>query len=385
MSRRVIPFWKDIVESWSSLRHFQRLPRDLRRFVFYAESRADWAFLGPVASALQKREHAVVRLTSDPQDPVLECADAFYIGMGTARTVLFRMLEADVFVMTLSDLNTYHLKRSAHPVHYVYIFHSIASTHRVYREHAFDHYDTICCVGPHHIEEIRRTEQVYGLAPKELIRHGYGRLDTLIRDLGQRDGAVVQEKSTPHILVAPTWGPSSLVEHGLEELLADLLRYGYQVTIRFHPMTHRHHPDLAERVSANLQGIGSLQIDPHVDTTQALLDADVMISEWSGAPLEYAFARLRPVLFIDTAHKINNQAFERIELPCLEEDIRERIGCVVPPGNWSDVCAKIDELLREEELWKDRIRAVRDETVFNIGSSGEVGADAILEALEKKG
>ena len=45
--------------------------------------------------------------------------------------------------MTIPDLGQLWLKRSVHPVRYVYLFHSTNSTHTVYRKGAFDAYDTI--------------------------------------------------------------------------------------------------------------------------------------------------------------------------------------------------------------------------------------------------
>jgi len=49
----------------------------------------------------------------------------------------------------------------------------MVSTHRVYREHAFDAYETIFCLGEHHIKEIRKTEQVYNLSKKILLNINY--------------------------------------------------------------------------------------------------------------------------------------------------------------------------------------------------------------------
>ena len=35
----------------------------------------------------------------------------------------------------------------------------MVSRHMVYREGAFDNYDTICATGPHHVKEIRAIEE----------------------------------------------------------------------------------------------------------------------------------------------------------------------------------------------------------------------------------
>ncbi len=153
-------------------------------FVFYAEDGASWVHFEPVIRALATTHgRGVCYLTSSPRDPVLEREDeavrAFYIGDGACRTFLLRILEAGVVVMTMPDLETFHIKRSKYPVHYIYLHHSIVSTHMIYRRGAFDGFDTVFCVGPHHLAEIRETEALYGLKPKLLVEHGYGRLDSI--------------------------------------------------------------------------------------------------------------------------------------------------------------------------------------------------------------
>ena len=48
----------------------------------------------------------------------------FYIGSGIFRTIFFSTINAKVLVMSLPDLNTFHIKRSKYPVHYIFIPHS---------------------------------------------------------------------------------------------------------------------------------------------------------------------------------------------------------------------------------------------------------------------
>jgi len=380
MFSNLLKKWRAGREAWAGLQAFNAQPRAAKRCVFYAETAADWAYLGPVAKALQARGERVIRITSERDDPVLAGDDAFFVGFGAARTVLFRTIDADAFVMTLSDLETFHLKRSVNLVHYFYVFHSIASTHRVYREHAFDAYDTIFCAGPHHVEEIRKTEAVYGLRPKRLLEHGYGRLDTLIADIDARSKPAVAN-AMPNVLVAPSWGECSIVKHCLEPLLETLLAAGFNVTLRLHPMTRRHQPALAESLLAKYSPGGRFQFDPHINTTDSLLGADIMISDWSGAPLEYAFSRERPVIFLDTPPKVHNPNHARIGLPYLEEEIREELGRVIPLSDLPVVPEAVRELLAETAEWAPRIRAARERAVFNVGRSGDVAAEHIITTL----
>ena len=373
--------WREGREAWRGVRAFEALARENRRLVFYAETAADWAHLEPVAAALERKGARVARLTSDREDPALGRGNAFFVGSGSALTILFRTLEADGVVMTLTDLDQFHLKRSAHDsVHYFYVFHSIASTHRVYREHAFDAYDTILCVGPHHLTELRRTEAVYGLPAKRLVEHGYGRLDKLIADMRSRE-LTPKKEGKINVLVAPSWGESSMVRHCLEPVIDVLVSARLEVSLRIHPMTARLQPGLAQGLVRRYATSGHFHFDPDVATTEALLSADIMISEWSGAPLEYAFARERPVIFIDTPPKIHNPNFSRVGLPALEATIREEIGVVIALDEIPALPEAVHALVAERDRWSERIRAVRDRTVFNIGRSGDVAAEHILGTL----
>jgi len=93
-----------------------------------------------------------------------------------------QFVNCKVLIMTLTDLSNYHIKKSVYPVHYIYLFHSLISIHMMYRFGAFDNYDTIFCVGPHQVNEIRATEKLYELKPKKIVNYGFGRLDTLLQE-----------------------------------------------------------------------------------------------------------------------------------------------------------------------------------------------------------
>ena len=75
----------------------------------------------------------------------------------------FQLLKATVMVLTMMDLGNLQLKTSINPVHYIYIFHSMGSTHMVDHANSYDAYDSLFCVGPHHVAELRRREALSGI------------------------------------------------------------------------------------------------------------------------------------------------------------------------------------------------------------------------------
>ena len=370
---------KNIFKAWANLIRLNNLPNDIKSIVFYAENSSDWVFLNPVAESLKLLNKNIIRITSDPDDNLLSVPYVYYIGSGGARTVLFRLIKADAFIMTLTDLGSYYLKKSLYPVHYFYIFHSIVSTHRIYREHAFDSYDTILCVGSHQIKAIRARERIYGLAKKNLEEHGYAKLDNIINK--KKLSKINNNDIVNNVVISPTWGDGSLVKLYLERLIQILISNNFNVTLRLHPMTLRHYPNISKNLLNKYANSGKFFFDPYIENVDTLLYADIMISDWSGASIEYAFGTNRPVIFIDTKPKINNNDWKKINLPCLEETIRKDIGKIVSINELENIPKIIKEILNNIKLWSNNINNIRDRTVFNVGNSGTVGAKIICKTL----
>jgi len=315
------------VAHWKAMRQFVALPRSFRTLVFYSEGPGDWPHLGPVIERLLHDHDAhVTYLTSGSDDPGLQLVHerfrTFDIGAGTVRTVLFRCIDCTHFVMTLPDLERFHLKRSVHPVHYVYLFHSLNSMHTIYRQGALDAYDTILCAGPHHVEEIRATEAAYGLRAKQLVEHGSTKLDSVLAQV-RAPGSSARPHHERTVLVAPTWGESSLIEQPVgQEMLDILVRAGYRTVLRLHPMTGRRQPALVRALRQKYGEQSGVTLEEDMNATESWLRSDVMISDWSGAALEYAFALQKPVVFINTPPKVNNPEWERIAVRPFEEPLR---------------------------------------------------------------
>jgi hypothetical protein len=381
---------QSLIEEWMAARRFQSLPDQARSIVFYAEDGDSWPHFEPIIRELTgPMARDVCYLTSSRSDPILRTDNprirAFCIGEGAVRTSVFLSMRADVCVMTMPDLDTFHIKRSRiRPVHYVYVFHSMVSTHMIYRKGAFDAFDTILCVGPHHAREISSTEAAYGLKKKNLVYHGYGRLDTMLASGSTRRNGP-QATKNPHVLVAPSWGLGGLLETRGTHTCRALLEAGLRVTLRPHPMTRRKCPECLRSIERELAGHPGLTMETGVTSFDSLQSADVMISDYSGAALEFAFAYEKPVVFVDVPLKVNNPEYERIGCVPLEISIRERIGRVVAPDKPAELPKHVQELMGQAEGMRKQIRQIRDDTVYNVGTSGHAGALAIMMAQAAMG
>ena len=83
-------------------------------------------------------------------------------------------MDADVVVMTMPDIENYHIKRSyiRKDINYVYVPHGMDSLNMTMRTGSMDHYDSVLCTGKIQKEEIEKTEEVYNLPKKELVEWG---------------------------------------------------------------------------------------------------------------------------------------------------------------------------------------------------------------------
>ena len=137
----------------NELKKFENLDKEEKQIVFYSENQnSSFIFESLIDELINKHDVSICYVTSSKEEPILKTTNekikTFFIGEGIVRTKFFLNLKADILIMTMPDLETFHIKRSKiYPVHYVYIFHAMLSTHLVYQKEAFDHYVTIFCVG----------------------------------------------------------------------------------------------------------------------------------------------------------------------------------------------------------------------------------------------
>ena len=367
---------------WKEVKRFNKLDKRDRSIVLYLENESDFIFFKPIVEKLtQEYDTKICYVTSSKTDPMLNCNDknilSFYIGDGVARSNFFINLKATIIVMTMPDLETFHIKRSkVYPVHYVYIFHSLNSTQRAYTNTAFDNFDTIFCTGNYQIIEIQERERKFNLNKKKLVKHGYGRLDTLINEARSTDIRKSASKNKV-VLIAPSWGANGLIETKGQEIVSILLDSGFDVILRPHPMTIKKSNKVIQKIEKEFKDNLNFKLETDIRSTESWFLCDCMISDLSGAAIEYAFAFEKPVLYVVTPEKIVQE--NEIGLVPLEEKIRSEIGEIVSLSQLSLIPSKINQFLLSQNKFKEKIQKIREETIFNIGNSGEQGAKHLLE------
>jgi CDP-glycerol glycerophosphotransferase (TagB/SpsB family) len=248
-----------------------------------------------------------------------------------------------------------------------------------YRQGAFDHYDSILCTGPYHVQELTRENELREIRKRTLIEAGYSRVERIHAGWAARESKGETERQT--VLIAPSWAASNVLEQYGIDLVKTLLAADFGVIVRPHPETNKRFPKLISEFQNTFVNDDRFQLERSVRTDDSLLKADVLITDWSGIALEYAFGTERPVLYIDVPRKVHNDRYEELGIEPFEARMREELGVVVAPEELGNIADIVNQLILEHDRYRDRIVRLRAENVFNFGRSSEVGAEHICKLL----
>lgn len=360
-----------------------------KHVVFYSESSGFYKYFQGIIEYLLENTNIVIHyITSDPEDKIFELATSndrirpYYIGEKRLITLMMKM-DADVVVMTMPDLENYHIKRSyiRKDIEYIYIPHGMDSLNLTMRTGSMDHYDSVFCVGKHQKEEIEKTEVAYQLPKKKLVEWGYSLLDEMRVDYAKMSH---QNSEVKKILIAPSWQPDNIVDSCLEQILDNLKGKGYQITVRPHPQHVRHRGEFMEQLKVKYEQDRDVEIQTDFSSNSTVFEADLMITDWSGIAYEYAYTTQKPVLFINTPMKVMNPEYQKIDTVPLNILLREEIGCSLNLEELDQISDKVQELLDHKDDYYEKISDFVQKYVYNHGTSAEVGAKYIIKEVQKR-
>lgn len=356
-----------------------------RRFVIYSESGSYFRYFEGIYDYLvanSKLDFSYV--TSDYRDPIFQRTDRvekYYIHHSLPAT--FARLDSDVVLLTVPDLQRMHLKRpDSGATEFVYIFHALVSTHLQYNLGAFNHYDTIFTAGEHHDREIRETETLYGLPSKKLVQSGYHLTEKLFLQ-AQQFPPVSSEARRNRVLIAPSWSKGGIFESCVDELIATLLKADWEAILRPHPEFIKRYPEKMGKLEQLCKKDSRLVLETNHLKSSSMFDTDLLITDRSGICFEFAIARQKPVLFIDTPLKIHNPDYERLANVPVEISSRHLMGLSIRP---EDVSAKLipvmEDLLANSKNYSEVILTLRNELQHNWMSCAEQSAQYIMSRLK---
>ena len=374
-----VPLFQEIKSYYNFLTNRNKT----KSIVFYSESSIYYQYYeGLIKSLLNSHDIDVHYITSDLNDDIFrlenENLKTYYIN----KLLPFFMLSLDakVLIMTMPDLNKYHIKRSTKDVEHIYMFHALVSTHMMYRNGAFDHYDTIFCVGPHQVREIRAHEEINGLKSKKLINTGYYRLEKIYENYQAFIKTDFECRQT--VLIAPSWHAGNILESCVYELITNLLALGYKVILRPHPEFIKRKMNVITQLSKEFMSNKKFEMELNMLKDTNFYKAGVLITDWSGIAFEYAFGTERPVILIDTPPKVHNPDYQKLDIVPMEVELRNIIGITISQEEIGAISNTMDEIISKRDIYRDRVIRHGDKYVFNWGKSVDIELSYLMDRLK---
>jgi YidC/Oxa1 family membrane protein insertase len=353
------------------LRQLLKFFKTEKKIVIFCESSAYSKYFYPITKTLARNGIDFLYLCKK-SDKSLSSKDInakFFLEFNNQFFLLLTLsiVECQNLILTTPDFGkSKKLKISKRCKKVIYIFHSAVSSGMIYNEGAFDGYDYICCVGPHHFLELseRYSEKKQ---KNHLVKFGYPYLDYLIAN------AEKNNFENNLILIAPTWYPEypDYYQNIYKPVIEDLLQNKFKVMFRPHPEYLKRFSNNFYDFKQNFSSNQNFEINIDDENLKIMQKSNFLITDWSGIAFEYAYTFLRPVIFVKGPKKILNKNYAKFQNLPIEITDREELGEIWNPREDHKISDLIQKIKCNEIIYKEKITKNLEKNIYNFGKSSE--------------
>ncbi len=355
-------------------------------YLIFAESKRYWNLFKPICDEFERRGEDVIYWTQSEDDPVFSEKYVHikpeFIGEGNKAFTRLNFADATILLATTPNLDVYQWKRSKDVDYYIHIYHA-AGKHILYRMFALDFYDAVLLTGELQKPYIRQLEEMRNLPAKELVKVGSPILDGMAARLEaekSKDGAAENGDHSDgiNVLLAPSWGPSSLLMKYKDDLIDALLSTGFTVTIRPHPQSFTSDKEEIDRLMEKYPNSEKLSWNRDNNNFDVLKRSDIMISDFSGVILDFSLIFDKPVLY--SAGELDTSTYDAAWFDKEESvDLYKKLGIEITESDFPSIKEKLIAALDDKSL-SDARREVRDLAWENRGGA----ASAVVDYMTAK-
>ena len=349
--------------------------------VFYTDSKRYWNIFKPLCDEMDRRGQKVLYLTAEPDDPLLSetyrhirCE---FAGEGNKAYARMNFIRADIVFSSTPGLDVYQWKRSRDVRWYAHIIHAANDVTR-YRMFGLDYFDAVLVCGEYQIRQIRGLEQARSLPEKEVVLVGLPQMDYLMKK--RRDNPPPARDGTT-VLLAPSWGPSSIFNRFGERMIRSLMATGHHLIIRPHPQSLTSEADLISKLRKVFPDSGTLEWNFDNDNFDVLNRSDILISDFSGVMFDFALVFDKPIIYADVSFDKRPYDASWLDEEMWTLTVLDKLGKQLTPENADEIGPLIDYCLTAPEFKAGREQA-RNETWAHIGESIRLTADYLISKKE---
>lgn len=350
--------------------------------VIFTDDKRYWNIFEPLCREFNRRGVDIVYMTASPDDPVLSCSyehiKGEFIGESNKAFARLNFLNAVIVLSSTPGLDVYQWKRSKDVQYYIHMLHA-ANEVTGYRMFGLDYYDAVLLSGEYQIHDIRKMEEIRDLPPKDLVKIGVPYMDEMVARLKNSDPLPPHERT---VLLAPSWGPSSILQKFGEKIIDVLLETGYHIVIRPHPQSFTSEKEQMDKLMKKYPESDQLEWNRDNDNFEVLRRSDILISDFSGVIFDFALVYDKPVICTDTEFDDSPYDAWWLDQPFWTLEALPRLGEKLTADNMNRIKEIIDACLTDPKYAQGR-REIRAETWEYEGEGTMRAVDYILKQYEK--
>jgi len=280
-------------------------------------------------------------------------------------------------IMTLTGLGN-PFQKSRFCKYYVYFFHAIASTHKIYTKTAFKNYDIILTNGEYQSKELRLTEKQFNFPKKEIVNTGYFFLDNIRKEANLH---LIEKKN---ILFAPSWNynKENLFDDFSIDIITSLLSKNFIVTLRPHPEHYKRSKNVINKINGLFLDNKSFSLDHSISNLKSLEKAEIIITDNSSIVFEFMLIFKRPIIYLDYQDKIHNIDADKVSIPTIEEEFKTMFGNKLSVMKLHELPNLCDNLINEHNVSNDLINSFEEKYLSNVNSSASFAASYLTNKLK---
>lgn len=357
--------------------------KEMPDLVFQSEGGKYWQVFQPVLKALDKYDIKYGFVTSDKNDPVFTSGLKNVVAVCPGKELMtlsyMNRIKAKVVVSTTPQLDVYMLKRSKHAGKYVHLFHAPADI-GMYEMYAFDNYDVLMCTGPYQKDAVRSIEKNRHEKPKELLDTGCTYYDYMLEELKKLPQ---KQDEGLTVLYAPAWGGrSSVVKYG-SAVIDRLVEAGIRVIFRPHPQMYVSDKETIAAVEAKIKGNSLIELDRNRTAAASMARSHAMVTDISGVIFDYAFLFEKPILLVNAEYDLGG--YDVIDIDggrVWDLDKSREITRIIKPEEIQSLAGIVKAEMGNADLYREKIRKIKTEEIYNFGHAGEAAAKQLVEMLK---
>lgn len=351
-------------------------------YVIFSDSKRYWNVFKPICDEFEKRGINVEFWTASCDDPALDekydYVKCKFIGEGSKAFAKLNMMNAQICLATTPGLDVYQWKRTKTPCYYVHIVHEIGEV-IMYRMFGLDYYDAVLTSGDFHEQDIRKIEQLRGIEAKDIRAVGSTYMDSMQKRFEALEKTEHSEKT---VILAPTWGVSSILNRFGKRFIQALVDTGYNIIIRPHPQSAISDPELLAELKKAFPDTDKLSWNSDNDNFDVLNKGDVLISDFSGVIFDFALIFDKPIIYTDTKLDLSPYDAAWIDEPIWRKRVLPDLGIELKEEDFDNMKSIIDDLIANEKYQEGRNK-VRDTAWKYKGEAAVRTVDYLVEKHEE--